>query len=166
MDIKRAIQQDQTPLGIYFQISTVVVRHGFTRAFDESIVTNSQFALMIFDTLGSLFKGEASLKHLEGPLGLVRLTGQAADHSLAALVGLMALISVNLGIMNLLPIPILDGGTMLLSLIEALRGRDLSLFVKERILQAGLVALLIVFVVAVQRHSQMDRSGNHRMSRV
>ena len=65
---------------------------------------------------------------------------------MAPLITLMAMISLNLGIMNLLPIPILDGGVMLLLLIESLMGRDLSMALKERIVQVSFVFLLTLMV--------------------
>ena len=68
---------------------------------------------------------------------------------MATLITLMAIISLNLGVLNLLPIPILDGGAMLLLLVESLMGRDLSLRMKERIVQVSFVFLLMLFVIVM-----------------
>jgi regulator of sigma E protease len=94
-------------------------------------------------------KRQASMKQLDGPIGIVRASGEAASIGLAALVTLTAAISLNLGLVNLLPIPILDGGVMLLLLIEFVMGRDLSLRIKERIVQVSMVFLLLMMVVVL-----------------
>ena len=86
-----------------------------------------------------------SPKSLEGPIGIARLSGEAARAGMPYLVSMMAAISLNLGIFNLLPIPILDGGMITILLFESLIRRDLSTVVKERILQVGLVLLMLVF---------------------
>jgi regulator of sigma E protease len=90
-----------------------------------------------------------SPKNLEGPVGIARLSGDAAREGLASFVGLMAAVSLNLAIFNLLPIPILDGGTILMLAIEMIMRRDLSLQIKEAIFKLGFVFLmmLVVFVL-------------------
>jgi regulator of sigma E protease len=95
--------------------------------------------------VGKLFSGRVSLKQLQGPVGISRAAGQAARKGPLAIISLMVLISVNLGILNLLPIPILDGGHILLLAIEGGMRRDLSMAFKERFVQVGLVFLLVLF---------------------
>jgi regulator of sigma E protease len=99
--------------------------------------------------VGKLFSGRVSLKQLQGPVGITRAAGQAAKKGPMALIGLMVLISVNLGILNLLPIPILDGGHILLLGIEGILRRDMSMAFKERFVQVGLVFLLVVFAIVM-----------------
>ena len=99
--------------------------------------------------VGRLFSGRVSLKQLQGPVGISRAAGQAAKKGPLAIISLMVLISVNLGILNLLPIPILDGGHILLLGIEGLLRRDMSLAFKERFVQVGLVFLLVVFAIVM-----------------
>ncbi len=99
--------------------------------------------------VGALFSGRVSLKQLQGPVGISRAAGQAAKKGPLAIISLMVLISVNLGILNLLPIPILDGGHILLLGIEGLLRRDMSLAFKERFVQVGLVFLLVVFAIVM-----------------
>ncbi len=99
--------------------------------------------------VGKLFSGRVSLKQLQGPVGISRAAGQAARKGPLAIISLMVLISVNLGILNLLPIPILDGGHILLLAIEGALRRDLSLAFKERFVQVGLVFLLVVFAIVM-----------------
>jgi regulator of sigma E protease len=99
--------------------------------------------------VGKLFSGRVSLKQLQGPVGISRAAGQAARKGPLAIISLMVLISVNLGILNLLPIPILDGGHILLLGIEGVLRRDMSLAFKERFVQVGLVFLLVVFAIVM-----------------
>jgi regulator of sigma E protease len=95
--------------------------------------------------VGKLFSGRVSVKQLQGAVGISRAAGQAVRKGPLAVVSLMVLISVNLGILNLLPIPILDGGHILLLAIEGSMRRDLSMAFKERFVQVGLVFLLVLF---------------------
>ncbi len=99
--------------------------------------------------VGKLFSGRVSLRQLQGPVGISRAAGQAARKGPLAIISLMVLISVNLGILNLLPIPILDGGHILLLGIEGILRRDMSLAFKERFVQVGLVFLLVVFAIVM-----------------
>jgi regulator of sigma E protease len=95
--------------------------------------------------VGKLFSGRVSVKQLQSVVGISRAAGQAVHKGPQAVISLMVLISVNLGILNLLPIPILDGGNILLLAIEGGLRRDLSMAFKERFVQVGLVFLLVLF---------------------
>jgi regulator of sigma E protease len=117
------------------------------QAFRESINRNIQLAGLIFDILQRLFRREVSLRMLEGPIGIARQSGLAAKSGFSDLIFLMAAISLNLGLMNLLPIPVLDGGVIAIILLETLIRRDLSLPIRERITQVGFVVLLLLAVV-------------------
>jgi regulator of sigma E protease len=101
-----------------------------------------RLSAQIFGVLAGLFQGRISLRQLEGPVGIMRESGQAARRGAMDFINLMAVISLNLGILNLLPIPILDGGHILMLGMEGVMRRDLSLKVKERFVQVGLVFLL------------------------
>jgi regulator of sigma E protease len=106
----------------------------------------------IDDTLsvvGRLFTGRVSVKQLQSVVGISRAAGQAVHKGAQAVISLMVLISVNLGILNLLPIPILDGGNILLLGIEGGLRRDLSMGFKERFVQVGLVFLLVLFAIVM-----------------
>jgi regulator of sigma E protease len=92
--------------------------------------------------LGGLFTGKVKIRELQSVVGIARASGRAAKRGPLDLVFFMAVISLNLGLLNLLPIPILDGGHVLLLTIEGILRRDLSLSVKERFVQVGLVFLL------------------------
>ena len=95
--------------------------------------------------LGGLFTGKVKIRQLTSVVGIARESGRAAKRGPVDLIWLMAIISLNLGLLNLLPIPILDGGHVLMLAIEGVLRRDLSLAVKERFVQVGLVFLLGIF---------------------
>jgi regulator of sigma E protease len=106
--------------------------------------------MLILDLLGKLVAHRASISSLQGPIGIATLTGEAVRQpTLVPLVWITSMISLNLGILNLLPIPVLDGGMILFLLIEGLLRRDLSLRVKERVYQLGAAFLLILMTVVV-----------------
>jgi regulator of sigma E protease len=146
LDVTPVLQEGRRMIGIEMALPTDMVKAGFTEALRLSLRENGRNAALIFQVLGKLFKREASLKQLDGPIGIVRVSGQMFDAGLGPLISLMALISLNLGLLNLLPIPILDGGVILLLMIEGVMGRDLSLAVKERIVQVSFVFLLMLTV--------------------
>jgi regulator of sigma E protease len=128
---------------------TVKIKLPFSEAVSKSISTNVEYGKTIFQIIGMLFKREASLKQLDGPIGIVRASGEALNEGFATLISLMALISLNLGLLNILPIPVLDGGVMLMLIVESLMGRDMSLRLKERINFVSVVALLMLTVLVV-----------------
>jgi len=103
----------------------------------------------LLGVVGKLFSGQQSVKQLLGPVGIANMSGQAVQAGAFAVINLMAIISLNLGILNLLPIPILDGGHILLLAIEGILRRDLSLAFKERFVQVGLVFLFVLFSVVM-----------------
>jgi regulator of sigma E protease len=104
---------------------------------------------MTISVLSRLFRGRASLKTMSGPLDIAKFSGEAARTGAVPLVALMAAISLQLGIFNLLPIPVLDGGHLFLLAIEGAARRDFSLKVKERILQLGFLMILALLSVVL-----------------
>ena len=101
------------------------------------------------DTLKDLVTGEASPKQLMGPVGIAQLSGESAQAGWIALLGLMASISLNLGLLNLMPIPVLDGGHIFIMAIETISRRDFSLQVKEKMLFVGFVLLMTLMVTVI-----------------
>jgi regulator of sigma E protease len=135
-------------LGVRSEPETVE-RLPFTRAVAKSFEENKRNSLLILDLVKRMAKREVSMKQLDGPIRIAQVSGQAArQEGWTPLLALMSVISLNLGIFNLFPFPILDGGVILLLIIEGIRRRDISLRVKEKIYQAAFV-LLILFAVAV-----------------
>ncbi|MGB6897875.1 MAG: site-2 protease family protein, partial [Candidatus Acidiferrum sp.] len=112
------------------------------------------------DVVGKLFSGRVSIKQLQGPVGISHMAGQAVRRGPLDVISLMVLISINLGILNLLPIPILDGGNILLLAVEGIMRRDLSLSFKERFVQVGLVFLLVIFAI-VMYNDILRRISSH-----
>lgn len=115
----------------------------------ESASFNAMVARQISYVVVELFRGNISLKQLEGPLGIARESGRAARQGVAELLSLMAVIGMNLAILNLLPIPPLDGGHILLLFIEGTIRHDLSVRVKERFVTVSMVFLLLVFAIVM-----------------
>ncbi|MGH9712259.1 MAG: RIP metalloprotease RseP [Candidatus Acidiferrales bacterium] len=120
-------------------------RQAFTTSAKFAGVATVSGMRQIVDVLAGLFTGKVSIRELQGVVGIARESGRAAKGGPVRLIELMAIISLNLGLLNLLPIPILDGGHVLLLAIEGLMRRDLSIGVKERFVQVGLVFLLGIF---------------------
>jgi regulator of sigma E protease len=120
-------------------------REGFVAAFKDAGLETYLNMRQIVQVIAGLFSGKVSIRELQGVVGIARVSGQAAQRGPMTLLGLMAVISLNLGLLNLFPIPVLDGGHVLLLAVEGLLRRDLSIGVKERFVQVGLVFLLGIF---------------------
>jgi regulator of sigma E protease len=118
-------------------------------AFQMSANQNWEWTKMIFQTLGGLLTRETSVKQLMGPVAIADLSGDAAEAGMLQLFGLMAMISLNLGLLNLMPIPVLDGGHITILAIEGLSRRDFSIKVKEKMLLAGFVLLVMLMVTVI-----------------
>jgi regulator of sigma E protease len=105
---------------------------------------------MMLDTIGQIITGRRSVEELGGPLRIAQVSGQQASLGLPEFVGLIALISINLGFINLLPVPMLDGGHLLFYAIEAVRRRPVDPQVLEWAFRGGLAALLaLMFLVTI-----------------
>ena len=120
----------------------------------KSVVKSGRFckdnSTMIVEVLGRLFTRKVAVSQLSGPVGIARMAGQAAQtREYLPKFYTAAAISLNLGILNLLPFPILDGGLILLLIIESMLRHDISLVVKERIYQAAFVVLVVFFAFVI-----------------
>jgi regulator of sigma E protease len=122
---------------------------GPLEALKMSAVQNWTWARMIVQTLGGLFTRHTSVKQLMGPVAIADLSGTAAEQGWVALFSLMAMISLNLGLLNLMPIPVLDGGHIAILAMEGVSRRDFSMKVKEKMLLAGFVLLLMLMVTVI-----------------
>jgi regulator of sigma E protease len=118
-------------------------------AFVESVRQNTQSAKVIFKVLEGIVERRMSPKSIVGPVGIVQMSGEAAREGAATYFGLMAMVSLNLAIVNLLPIPILDGGVILMLLVEMLMRRDLDLKMKEAVVKVGFVFLMVVVIFTI-----------------
>jgi regulator of sigma E protease len=129
---------------------TKVGRLPFAAAFNRSIEENKRASMLILELVQKMVRHKVSIRTIEGPIRIGQAAGAAAtEKGWTPLLLLTAAISLNLGIFNLLPIPILDGGVIMLLLIESLMRRDISLHIKERIYQAAFVFLLLFAVMVI-----------------
>ena len=126
-----------------------VEQYGFFEALSRSVERNYRLTMLTFEVVGRIFTGRTSLKAMSGPIEIARFSGMAAALGGTQLLNFMALVSLQLGIFNLMPIPILDGGVIALLGIEGLMRRDLSMRVKERIFQAGFVFLILLMGIVI-----------------
>lgn len=117
------------------------IGHGFTETWNVVALT--------VDFLKDLLTGQASPRNLGGPIEIGRLSGQVARLGFEQFLGFMALFSVNLAVLNLLPIPVLDGGHLMFLFVEAVRGRALSLETRMRLSQVGFLIVLAIMLWAV-----------------
>jgi regulator of sigma E protease len=136
-------------IGIGFRMPVEMVKLGLGPAFNESVRLNLQNATLIFQVLGSIVERRVSPKTLAGPIGIAQMSSEAAHEGVSSFFGWMALVSLNLAIFNLLPIPILDGGTLLMLIVEMLMQREMSMQVKETVFKLGFVFLMMIVVFVI-----------------
>jgi regulator of sigma E protease len=125
------------------------IEPGPYQALKMSLDQNWTWTKMIVQTLGGLFTRNTSVKQLMGPVAIADLSGMAAEQGWITLFSLMAMISLNLGLLNLMPIPVLDGGHIAILALEGVSRRDFSMKVKEKMLLAGFVVLLMLMVTVI-----------------
>jgi regulator of sigma E protease len=128
---------------------TKTIEPGPLEAVKLSVAKNWEWTKLIVQTLGGLFTRETSVKQLMGPVAIADLSGSAAEAGWIQLFSLMAMISLNLGLLNLMPIPVLDGGHIFILGLEGLARRDFSMKVKEKMLLAGFVLLVMLMATVI-----------------
>ena len=122
----------------------------FFSALSESIQVNRRYSVLLLELVGKMVQGRLSPKAVSGPIGIAQQAAAAAqEKGWIPLLVLTVIISLNLGIFNLLPIPIMDGGVILLLFIEGLMRRDISMPIKERIYQAAFVFLVLFAAMVI-----------------
>jgi regulator of sigma E protease len=136
-------------LGVQPVDDTISLKPGIGQAITLSVQKNVEMSRMIFQTLGGLFTRETSPKQLMGPIAIAQLSGESAQLGWIALLTLMASISLNLGLLNLMPVPVLDGGHIFIMALEGLARRDFSQAVKEKMLMAGFAVILMLMVTVI-----------------
>jgi len=131
-------------------VPTKVVKLNFPDALKRSLSDNKKSSFLILELLQKMVQRKVSMRQVDGPIGIGSAVGAAArEEGWTPLLLITAAISLNLGIMNLLPIPILDGGVILLLFIETLMQKEISLPIKERIYQAAFVFLVLFAVMVI-----------------
>lgn len=137
-------------LGFVNKGVTKVSQLPFTQALSLSLEQNKKYSYMILELAKKMVQRKISMRAISGPIGIAQDAGYAAQQKgWTPLMELTAGISLNLGIFNLLPIPILDGGVILFLLIEGLMRRDISMTIKERVYQAAFVFLVLFAVMVI-----------------
>jgi regulator of sigma E protease len=131
-------------IGVLLSSPMVVEHLAFGTALQRSVEQNKKNSMLIVEIVKRLLTKKASIKQMSGPIEIARQSGQMArQEGWLPLMAFMSLISLNLGLFNLFPFPILDGGMILMLLVEGLMRRDISQPIKERIYQAAFVCLIL-----------------------
>jgi regulator of sigma E protease len=125
------------------------IEPGIVEAARMSVDQTWESSKQIGTTLAGLFTRETPVNQLMGPVAIAEISGATAQLGWVALLSLMAMISLNLGLLNLMPIPVLDGGHIAILALEGLARRDFSVKLKERVLMVGLVAILMLMVTVI-----------------
>jgi regulator of sigma E protease len=127
----------------------VTVRHGLVEGLQQGVVRTWDISALTIKMMGRMVTGQASLKNLSGPLTIADYAGQSAQQGLAYYLGFLALVSVSLGVLNLLPLPMLDGGHLMYYIFEAVTGRPVSDLWLARLQRGGIAVLLTMMSVAL-----------------
>lgn len=127
----------------------VTVRYGVVDGLVRGAQRTWEVAALSLRMLGKMLIGEASLKNLSGPLTIADYAGQSAQLGLAYYLGFLALVSVSLGVLNLLPLPMLDGGHLMYHLFEGVTGRPVSEVWLDRLQRGGLAIMLVMMSLAL-----------------
>ena len=166
MEIQPYMQDGNWRLGFQGAPPDDIAVRNEPMTFSNAVKMSSDFcgesSLLIVNVLKKVLTHQVSVKQLSGPVGIAVAAGQAVKEPYwSAKFGLAASISLNLGILNLLPFPILDGGLILLLAIESIMRRDISVIVKERIYQAAFVVLVAFFAFIMFNDFSKLQMFNH-----
>ena len=123
-------------------------QYGFFDAIPQALRRTAEVSALTLDVVGKLITGTISVDNLSGPIAIAKGAGDSAGYGLVYFLGFLGLISVNLGIMNLLPLPVLDGGHLLYHVAEVIKRSPLSERVMELGQQIGMAILLVLMAFA------------------
>jgi regulator of sigma E protease len=126
----------------------VVVRYGLLQAVPQALDKTWDVATLTLRTLWKMVSGKASVENLSGPISIARYAGQSASIGVATFLGFLGIVSVSLGVLNLLPVPILDGGHLLFYLVEVVKGSPVSEKVQLAGQRIGITLLLALMSLA------------------
>jgi len=125
------------------------VRYGFVDGLTSAVTQTWQMSALTVKMLGKMIIGQASLKNLSGPVTIADYAGQSVRLGLAYYLGFLAVVSVSLGVLNLLPLPVLDGGHLMYYLFEAVTGRQVSELWLDRLQRGGVAIMLMMMSLAL-----------------
>jgi regulator of sigma E protease len=150
----RVISEGPRPLGrIDAAVGTmperVVVRYGPLDGLVKGVQRTWDMSVLSLKMLGRIVIGQASVRNLNGPLTIADAAGQSAEQGLVTFIGFLAVVSLSIGVLNLLPLPMLDGGHLMYYLFEAVTGRPVSDLWLARLQRGGVAILLLVMSVAL-----------------
>jgi regulator of sigma E protease len=131
-----------------FEAMRATVRHGPVVSFTQGVTRTWDMTVLTLRVLWRLVTGEASVKNISGPISIAEYAGVTAVIGLSAFLGFMAIVSISLGIINLLPIPVLDGGHLLYYLVEIIKGSPVSPQVEAVGQRVGLVMIALLMTLA------------------
>lgn len=155
LDVQPAVVEDNgRPIGrieayIGGAPEMVNVRYGLIDGLTQGVTRTWEMSALTLRMIGRMLIGEASLKNLSGPLTIADYAGQSVQLGIAYYLGFLALVSVSLGVLNLLPLPMLDGGHLMYYLFEAVTGRPVSVAWLERLQRGGVAVLLLMMSLAL-----------------
>jgi len=130
--------------------ANVYQKYGFFRAIEESVHQNVEIVRQTFALLGKIVTGQLSARgNLGGPIEIAAQSGAAARRGFSSLLYFMGFISISIAILNLMPIPILDGGQIVILLVESVIRRDLPLKIKEAVTQVGFVLIMLLMLMVI-----------------
>lgn len=124
------------------------LRYGPVSGFSEAVAQTWLFSATVLKSLWGMLTGQVSTENLGGPISIAQIAGSSAEQGMMSFVSFLAMISITLGVLNLLPIPMLDGGHLAMFLIEAIRGKPLPETVQIKGQQIGLFLLLMLMFLA------------------
>jgi regulator of sigma E protease len=155
LPVKPILKQDggEKRMRIMAEVGTpverVLVQYGFVEGLSHAAKRTWNVATLSLSMLGKMLIGEASLKNLSGPISIADFAGQSAELGVTYYLGFLALVSVSLGVLNLLPLPVLDGGHLMYYLFEGLSGRPISDVWLERLQRVGVAVMLLMMSLAL-----------------
>lgn len=141
----RANNAAEPKIGAYSKV--IYERQGILTSIKFGFIKTYEFTVLLFQSLSMLFSGAASASDLAGPVGITMMVGEAAQGGILYLLAFMAFLSINLGVLNLLPIPALDGSRIVFSIIEAIRRKPLAPEKEGFIHWLGFMFLMLLIVL-------------------